>query len=532
MKKLFIVFIFTILFIPKVYAFEIDVDKIKIDSKSSTLIKNLDDTYNIDTNDFDKKIVYDEKIQELVKKVISISISDDDLQTKKSNIVQYMFLSSTNGFDNINGMVFIEMYLKILEEYNLKFDYIKDIKTVPFNENDKLALIYISDALVDGETKDIVFAYWLKSNDGVNYGIYYPWVTIDDTLDDYFAEISDSEEKGEIIGTTFNQMSLNDSGNVVVNKSLMNTIYNNNIGSVVQITGMNSNGFNTYGSGFVIREGVIVTTWSLFLKFLTHSNYIFVNDAYGNTYDILGVVSAQVDYDVVVLKVEKEIGQKVILGDSSKLNSSSNLFTINSKDNNTFSINYGVNLSVRDGRLENMFPLSDSDVGSALFNEYGEVVGFNVSDLLYSELSYANSTNYLKELQTTLVNIPYDSIRYTVIDTFKQSYYMNFSEEVKANNVPSNVWNKYKNIGNLDENIKLDLLKSSYVDNILSLRYKNNSGGSIDSLYLLSKFVEDLLKQGYQLTYQDNDKVIYANNKYKIIIKNNFNYLIIVIMEI
>ena len=54
----------------------------------------------------------------------------------------------------------------------------------------------------------------------------------------------------------------------------------------------------------------------------------------------------------------------------------------------------------------------------------------------------------------------------------------------------------------------------------------------IDSLYLLSKFVEDLLKQGYQLTYQDNDKVIYANNKYKIIIKNNFNYLIIVIMEI
>ena len=139
MKKLFIVFIFTILFIPKVYAFEIDVDKIKIDSKSSTLIKNLDDTYNIDTNDFDKKIVYDEKIQELVKKVISISISDDDLQTKKSSIVQYMFLSSTNGFDNINGMVFIEMYLKILEEYNLEFDYIKDIKTVPFNETDKLA---------------------------------------------------------------------------------------------------------------------------------------------------------------------------------------------------------------------------------------------------------------------------------------------------------------------------------------------------------------------------------------------------------
>lgn len=532
MKKIFLTFIFTILFITEVQAFEIDVDKIKIDSKSNTLIKNLDDTYSIETEDFDNKIVYDKKIQELVKKLISISISDDDLQTKKSNMGQYMFLSSTNGFDNINGMVFIEMYLKILEEYNLEFEYIKDIKTVPFNETDKLALIYISDAKVDGETKDIVFAYWLKSNDGINYGVYYPWVTIDDTLDDYFAEISESEENGEIIGTTYNQLSLNDSGNVAVNESLMNTIYNNNIGSVVQITGMNSNGFNTYGSGFIIREGVIVTTWSLFLKFLTNSNYIFVNDAYGNTYDILGVVSAQVDYDVVVLKIEKEIGQKVILGDSSKLNSSSTLFTINSKDNNTFSINYGVNLSVHDGRLENMFPLSESDVGSALFNEYGEVVGFTVSDLLYSELSYANSTDYLKELQNILVNMSYDSIRYTLLDTFKQSYYMDFSEEVVDNNVPSKIWNKYKKIGNLEKNIKLELLKSSYVDNILSLRYKNNSGGAIDSLYLVSEYVDDLLKQGYQLTYQDDDKVIYANNKYKIIIKNSFNYLIIVIMEI
>ena len=136
MKKIFFILIFTIFFITEVQAFEIDVDKININSKSNTLIKNLDDTYNIDTDNFNNKIVYDKKIQELVKKLISISISDDDLQTKKSNMGQYMFLSSTNGFDNLNGMVFIEMYLKILEEYKLEFEYIKDIKTVQLNEND------------------------------------------------------------------------------------------------------------------------------------------------------------------------------------------------------------------------------------------------------------------------------------------------------------------------------------------------------------------------------------------------------------
>lgn len=531
MKKILFLLAMIIFLVSDVKAFSIDVDKIELDSKSSKLINNLDKTYKIDVDNFNNEIIYDKDTQNLVKEVVSISFSDSDLETKKKELVNYMYLSNSDGFETLSGSLFIDIYLKKLESYQVSIEYIKDIKTVLFKETDRMAFVYIDDAIVDGENKDIVLAYWLKSNDGSDFRLYYPWITIDDDLESYFYERTIKEDSGEIIGGTYNSLSLT-GDSVEVDDLLLQDLYQNNKDSVVQITGMNSNGSNTYGSGFYLKEGIIVTTWSLFLQFLTDSNYIFVNDVYGNTYEVLGVVAAQVDYDVVILKINQETGKKVTLGDSELLNSGDMLFTINSQNNGTFSINYGNSLTNLNGRLENMFALSSGDVGSALFNDKGEVIGFNVGDQLYSELSYANSTNYLRELQTILDNISYDNIRYTILETFKQIYYLDIVDEVVSNNVDSKVWDKFKVLGDIENNITLDLVKASYVDDILSLRFKNNTNGMIDSMYLVSNYIDALLDEGFNLKYQDSNKSIYINKEYKVIIKNNLNYLIIIIMEI
>lgn len=531
MKKILFILMMVIFLVSDVKAFSIDVDKIELDSKSSKLINNLDKNYKIDVDNFNNEIIYDKATQNLVKEVVSISFNDSDLATKKKELVDYMFLSDSDGFETLSGSLFIDIYLKKIESYQISIEYIKDIKTVLFKETDRMAFVYIDDAIVDGENKDIVLAYWLKSNDERDFRLYYPWITIDDDLESYFNERTIKEDSGEIIGGTYNSLSLT-GDSVEVDDLLLQDLYQNNKDSVVQITGMNSNGSNTYGSGFYIKEGIIVTTWSLFLQFLTDSNYIFVNDVYGNTYEILGVIAAQVDYDVVILKINQKTGKKVTFGDSELLNSGDMLFTINSQNNGTFSINYGSSLTNLNGRLENMFVLSSGDVGSALFNDKGEVIGFNVGDQLYSELSYANSTNYLRELQGILDNISYDNIRYTILETFKQSYYLDLVDEEVSNNVDSNVWDRFKVLGNIENNITLDLVKASYVDNILSLRYKNNTNGMIDSMYLVSNYVDALLDEGFNLKYQDDNKSIYVNDKYKVVIKNNLNYLIIIIMEI
>jgi hypothetical protein len=91
---------------------------------------------------------------------------------------------------------------------------------------------------------------------------------------------------------------------------------------------------------------------------------------------------------------------------------------------------------------------------------------------------------------------------------------------------------KYRKIGNLEENITLKLVKSSYVDGVLSLRYKNNVSNMLNSIYLVSNFSDELVNQGFTRIYSDEYKQIYTNKEYKVVIKDSLDYLIILIMEI
>ncbi len=532
MKKIMFMFLLSGLFICNVEAFQIDMNKITIDSKSNELVNTIDKQYNIDIKGFDNDIDSNDDVIELVKKLINISFAKDkEISDKRKEFAKYIHLSSDKGVDSLNADMFIKLYLEELEKKNIVFNKVKNIKTVNIDDNQVLAFAFIDDAYVDKDKQDIVLVYWFKKNDDT-YGVYYPWLTIGNDLEEHFRSVTKSENKGDVIGGTFNKISLNENGDVLVSDSKLKEIYNANKNTSVQITGMNDTGDSVYGSGFFIREGVVVTTWSLFLKAITDSDYLYVNDCNGNTYDVLGVIAAQIDYDVVVLKINKEVGLKAILGDNTDFSKGDKVFTINSKNNGSFSINYGSNINITNGRLENMFAVSSSDVGGALYNDIGHVIGFIVDDQINSELSYANSTNYLRNLQNILVNKKYSKIGYTVLETFKQKYYLDIQDERVYNNVDKDIWNKYKNIGELEKNIVLPLVKADYIDNILSLRYKNETGTMIDSLYLVSNFTNKLTEEGYKQTYLDSGKSIYMNDKYKIVVKNNFDYLIILIMEI
>lgn len=530
MKKIIFVLALTIMSINVVKAFDIDVNKIELNSRTSNLTSKLNKTYNIDIEDFDKKIISDPKVEEFSKKLTNISLSKDSIQKKKEQMTDYLYISSDNGFDTLNGSLFMQMYIEQLEKEKIEATKIKDIKTVNFKDNEAMSFVYLADAMVNAKKQDVILVYWLKLQ-GDEYRLYYPWLKTGDNLNEYFKKVTDNEDKGIVIGESYNQLSLNSESKSSVSTEQLSNIYNDNKDSVVQITGMKGNGSNSYGSGFFIREGVIVTTWSLFMQLLSESNYIYVNDCNGDSYEILGVIAAQTDYDVVILKIDQNAGKGVSFGTATDLKLDDNLFMINSKNNSGFSINYGSFISLNKGRLKNMFLLNSSDVGGALFNSDGKVVGINVSDQLMSELSYANSTDYLKKLQTILNKQDYKKITYTLLEAFKQNYYVSFNEEKTYNNITNDIWNEYKKVGNIEENIKLNLVKGTYNDGILSLRYKTNINETIDSYYLVSNYAEELIKSSYKLTYEDNYKKIYKNNDYKVVIKNNLNYIIILIME-
>ncbi len=531
MKKIIYLLLISFSFTLTSYAFDIDINKIDINSKSNEVINSLNKTYNIEVKDFSKQIINDEKVtnyaKELTKETLSNKSFDELYDTFNK---KYLYINSDNGVDTLTGTIFIKMFLQSVKDKKIEANYIKDIRTVSFNENDALSFVYLKDTLVDGKIQDLIFGFWLKEENN-EYKLFFPWLTYDDDLQDYFNKVSLKEEDGNIIGGTFNKISLSDDTKLqTVDDSLLNELYQKTKYSNVSVTGMDENGVNIYGSGFVIREGIVATTWSNFLKILNDSNYMYVTDVDGLSYKVSGVVAAEANYDVVLLKLENEALQKVDLGDTSQIKTNDNLFMVNSKSSKNFSISYGTFISQDKGRIKNLFSLSSSDVGSALYNADGQVIGFTVADLLNEDLSYANSTEYLKEIQNILVQHSFDEIVATSLDDFKNNYYRDHEEEIKYDNT-GKAASEYKKVGNVLSNIDLPLIKASFKDKILSLRYKNETDEMLDSLYLVSNYTKILEKDGYTKTYDKNNKQIYIGKKYKVIIKNDLNYLIILIME-
>jgi hypothetical protein len=78
----------------------------------------------------------------------------------------------------------------------------------------------------------------------------------------------------------------------------------------------------------------------------------------------------------------------------------------------------------------------------------------------------------------------------------------------------------------------LELIKANYKDGIVSLRYKNDISKFISSMELSSPFRSELIKQGYKEIVNSDKKMIYESNDYKVIIMDEFNYLIIVMVRL
>lgn len=529
MKKLLFGLLCFFGLIINVYAYEtsfhIDIDKIDINAKGDNLISGLDKSFKIDTPNFGDNVVVNKEIEELTKKLIDISFSDKTVAEKQKQFSDYLYIDKENGTNSLTSALFVETYLKSLDEKEITYEYIKVIRIVEF-EKGLLSFAYLPEVNVDGQKKDMVVTFWF-----INNQIHYAWFSLDDDLQNYFKGLGDQENQGDIIGGTYKNISL--SGEKVdVDEALLTKLYNDNVGSAFQITGMNKGGESVYGSAFAIRSGVVVTTWSLFVQFLSESEFLYVNDSKGNTYIVEGVVAADTNYDVVVLKLAQDVGTPVKFGDATKLKLDQKLFTINSKVNNGFSINYGSFVKNENGKLKNLFALSSSDVGSALYNSNGEVVGFNTAEVLNSDLSYANSTDYLKKLQVTLNTIIFDGINCKDLESFKETYYEPLGEEKVYSNLNVDTLDKLLKLYNLKDTIDLPLVKSSYKNKILSLRYKNSASESLGTMYLVNEYEAKLIEGGYVKTLDTLEKKIYKNNKYQIIIKENMSYLVILIVEV
>lgn len=573
MKKIFFGASALLIGVVSVYAlsnnFNFDSTKLTFssNSKTSNIVSNFDSSYNLAYSITDENEELKKKITELSKKTTSLLLGDIGTSEETNEhyynrhkeyqeLAAYNYFpkdsNSSSGYDEnvenyryvIASELAIPQLFNSFNELGVIYNSYGDIR-ITINGNLAISMVLLPDVKIKEENKDNPEKYDYKME---NLVIYYYFIEIDgeyrlcylygeygEEVEKYFSELENSESKDtkalvSSYDSTLSSLYNFDKVNALSNKTL-DSIYNKNINNLVYITSYYNNKLTNSANGFFINDGIVITTWNFLEKALIDSQYIAIKDSNSNNYEIEGIITANPDSDIVLIKLKNKLEHSIELGDSSGLSTEEPAITISSKSGVSYTIQKGIIIS-NDGYIQTSIPLSDTDEGSVLLNKEGKVVGINTSKSTNTSISIAVNSKALEEIKNKFNNIEFDSIKTISFDKLKENYYLKYNNENVINTIPKRVWKKYSKIGDIENNIKLELVKASYKDGIVSLRYKNGLKDYITSIQLSSSFREKLINDEYEEILNSSTKCIYQNKKYQVIIMDEFDYLIVVMVKL
>lgn len=573
-KKILIGTITFLTFTVSVYAltngFNFDSKKLtfSVNSKKDNIVNSFKSEYNLSTsisseNEETKKI-----IMELSKKTTSLLLGDINSKEETSEhyynrykeyqeLAAYNYFpkdpNSSSGYDEsienyryvIASEFAIPQLFNSFNELGIIYNTYGDIR-VTLNGNFAISMALLPNVKIKDENKENPEKYDLKEE---NLVIYYYFIKIDDTyrlcylygeygdtVQEYFDELESSETKDtkaisssyqSILSTLYNFDKLNS-----ITDDKINQIYNQNINNLVYLSSYYNTSVVNNANGFFIANGIVITTWNFLEKALIEAQYISVRDSNANVYEIDGIITVNPETDVVLIKLKNKTESTINLSSSIELKTEDPLITISSKSGVSYIIQKGIVIS-NDGYIQSLIPLSNNDEGSPILNSDGQVVGMNTSKSTNANISMAINSEVLKEAKEKFDNIDFDSIQTISFEKLKEDYYyLKYNNENVINAIPKRVWKKYSKIGDIENNIKLELVKANYDKGVVSLRYKNKISDYISSMQLAVSYREQLIKDGYQEILNSSSKCIYQNKKYQIIIMNEFDYLIVVMVKL
>ncbi len=571
MKKILLFVLSFIFCITMVYAinyhFQVDVNNISLsNSKDSSIVNEFNQAYTISTPDSSSNKELKETIETLSKKVTYLLLGnnpEEDSVEYYERHKDYLDLrynpsvpkdnSSSSGLDEnsqeykddlVSGLSIPGMF-NILDELNIRY---KKISSIRISLSDELIIsrVYLPNITMKSEDSskpmnyidintNMILYYFFKELNG-EYKLYYLFAETTDELNEYFNEVEETENEMALSITSNSNDNLEDiydfSKLDQLSNDTINNVYENNKNNVLMINSYYNNSVVASAMGVLIDNGLVVTTWTFLENSLSKGQYIVLKDNNENIYNLAGIVTINQELDIAVLKLDKEVPTNIILGNTNNLNIEDPIISLNSKSGLKLSVQSGIIIS-HDEYIESSIPLLNKEEGSPIFNTSGELIGLNTSKSSNSSISLAIKSDVLKELKTKFANLAFADIDSITFDKLKEMYYYtNYENEKVVNSIPSNIWKKYQKIGNIEDNIKLELIKASYDKNIISLRYKNSLSNYIDSIELSQTYRDELISEGFTEVLKSNTKCIYQNESYKIIIMDQFDYLIVVMVKL
>ncbi|MGL4344499.1 MAG: S1C family serine protease [Cellulosilyticaceae bacterium] len=171
---------------------------------------------------------------------------------------------------------------------------------------------------------------------------------------------------------------------------------------------------DSLGSGFFVAEGIVVTNYHV-IDGQTSGAIRLVD---GTIIDVEGVIMADPELDLAILKLTEAIGTPVKVGSPTNSAKGDEVLAIGSPLGlyNTVTIGLYQN-AWKDGEtmlLQSSLPLAPGNSGGPLFNASGEVIGVNTMIMEgYADISIAVSIDHLSEAINKLNKASFDKIKAT-----------------------------------------------------------------------------------------------------------------------
>ena len=536
--------------------FTIDLSRLSSNSnKKSTIINSFDKSYHLSNHlsNIDKGL--EEEITLLTKKTTYLLFGDFDNKDESAEEYYqrkkdwYLFRYNPVNKDKNS----IEYKDNLISEYSTRqiFNQASELELLYYSYGDirvtiqndmAISSIVLPNVRIKVENREnpmkydyiesdyIMHYYYKKLNN--EWKLYYLYGEDVRSFDEYFDSMSESTvmKISPMYSSNLSSIYQFDKINQMSSDDI-NHIYQDNYNKIVFLNSYYNHNIVASSNGFFLSNGLLVTSWNFLEDALMKGQYIVIKNQF-KTYELEGVVSIQPDMDIALLKVEEDNTPYVKIGNyqSSKVEDAA--IVISSKLGVGLSIQKGIITSI-DLVIQTSIPLSISDQGSPLFNNKGEVIGISTANSINNSISIMNHSSILQEIYNKFHNLSYDKIKFISFDELKEKYYyVKEEKEIIKNNIPKNIWTEYSKIGKIEETIPLELVKASYQDGIVSLRYQNTIHDYISSMNLIANFKNNLIQDGYKEVMSSHDKTIYKNNKYQVIIMEQFDYLIVVMVKL
>lgn len=535
-------------------------------NKDEKILSYFDNNYNIISENDDKNYETKNEIKELTKKTTYLLLGEPNNKDESSENYfkrhrDYLKLrynpeipkdeNTSTGFDEssqeyeddiLSGLSVPSMFL-MLSELDVKYNSYGDIRVSVVSDEAVVSTIKLSNVIMKQQnatdkTKydyiqtDLTMYYYFKRlND--EYKLLYLYGETNNDIEEY---ISKSEEKsGELTKDPDYNSQLSNvydfSKANMISDSTLSQIYNENKDKIVFLNSVYNLGTVTSANGFFITDNLIVTTSNYIEKSLIKAQDIIISDSSGEVYELDGIVTMNLENDIAILKVKNEKSKAIKLEEIDQIGKEDAVITLNSKIGVGLTTSKGIIISL-DNDIQTSLPMTEEIQGSPIFNSEGKLMGMMNSKTLNTSISYVTSNNVLKKYYDKLSNIDYNEIRAIPFEEIKENYYIKYNDENVVNSVSEDKLKEYPELANIDQLTGLKLVKSSYEDGIISLRYKNDIVDYVDTMQMASEYKESLKSKGYKENNISDYKVIYKNSKYQIIIMTEFDYLIIVMVKL